>query len=210
MCENFTRIPMEEQKRILDACMEEFARHGYQQASTNAMVKKAGIPKGTLFFYFGSKKDLYLYIIDRAVARYIESIQEYAQNPPADLFDRILYYGQSRMQFALSEPDTYRLFFNAFVNSPDEIKAEVQSRYAGYAAASMQMIYSDLDRTPFRSEVQVEKVIELVYLVLEGIFSRYQSRLQALTPEQSLEWVQQLPSEVGDYFEMIKHGVYQD
>ena len=66
MPDNFTRIPIEEQERILEACITEFAQNGFTQASTNAIIKRAGIPKGTLFYFFGSKKELYLYVIDQA------------------------------------------------------------------------------------------------------------------------------------------------
>ncbi|RPJ40169.1 MAG: TetR/AcrR family transcriptional regulator, partial [Chloroflexi bacterium] len=173
MYENFTRLPQEEQERILGACIEEFAQHGFSQASTNAIIRKAGIPKGTLFLFSGSKKDLYLYVIDQAVTCYIQAFEQIASDPPADLFERLLYFGQARMQFAINEPLLYRLFFNAFTNTPDEIRAELQTRFAGYAKESMRRVYDGLDRTPFREGARVEQVVELVYLVLEGMYARY-------------------------------------
>ena len=209
MYENFTRIPPADQQRILNASIEEFAQHGYAQASTNTIVRQAGIPKGTLFFFFGSKKGLYLYALDQAIERYKSAFQEVAENPPADLFDRLLYHGRIRMEFAVREPQVYRLFYNAFVNAPDEIKAELQTRYAGYAAASMELVYKDLDRSPFRADVPVEKAVELVYLVLEGIYSRYLPRLQSLPPEQSLALIEQITGEVRQYFQMIQRGIYK-
>lgn len=209
MPDNFTRLPPEEQERILAACIAEFAEHGYRQASTNAIVKRAGIPKGTLFFYFGSKKELYLYVIDQAVARYTALFEKDAADPPADLFERLLYFGRSRMRFAISQPHLYRLFFNAFVNAPDEIRALLQSRFTDYASVSRQMLFEDLDLSPFRADAPVEQVVDLVFLVLEGIYNRYLTRWQGLGPEQSLEWVEQMTAEVRAYFELIKKGVYR-
>ena len=210
MPDNFTRLPPEEQERILAACVAEFAEHGYRQASTNAIVRRAGIPKGTLFFYFGSKKELYLYVIDQAVARYTALSEQDAADPPDDLFERLLYFGQARMRFAIGQPHLYRLFFNAFVNAPEEIRAGLQNRFSDYAAVSMQRLFQGLDRSPFRADVPVERVVDLVFLVLEGIYNRYLSRWQGLGAEQSLEWVEQMTAEVRAYFELIKKGVYRD
>jgi AcrR family transcriptional regulator len=210
MPDNFTRLPAQEQERILAACTAEFAQHGFSEASTNAIVRRAGIPKGTLFYFFGSKKELYLYVIDQAVARYAAMFRQVTGKPPGDLFERLLYFGQARLQFALREPLLYRLFFNAFIDTPAEIRAELQARFGGYTAASMQMILQDLDRAPFRAGVAVEKVLEMVFAMMEGLYARYQAQWQQMEPEQSLASIEQMTGQVREYFEMIKKGVYQD
>lgn len=48
-------------KRILNAAFREFAEKGYEDASTNRIVKNAEIGKGTLFYHFGNKENLYIY-----------------------------------------------------------------------------------------------------------------------------------------------------
>jgi AcrR family transcriptional regulator len=209
MYENFTRIPQEEQQRVLNACIEEFALHGYAEASTNAIVKNAGIPKGTLFFYFGSKKSLFLYVIDQAVASFVTTFQQQAGVLPADLFDRLLYIGRQRMQFAIQQPQLYRLLFGAFINLPPEIQAEMQVRFGGYAAASQLLLTQDLDRSRFREGVDIEKVMAMISLLLEGILSRSLAEFKRSSPEQSLTVVDQLNGEVQQYFEMIQRGVYR-
>ncbi len=52
---------------MLEVILEEFTENGCKGASTNAIVQKAGIPKGTLFYFFGSKKAMFLYALDEAV-----------------------------------------------------------------------------------------------------------------------------------------------
>ena len=46
---NFERLDAGYQQRILVACVEEFSSNGYESASTNAIVRRAGISKGSLF-----------------------------------------------------------------------------------------------------------------------------------------------------------------
>jgi TetR/AcrR family transcriptional regulator len=206
---NFERITAEDQTRILDACIEEFAQHGYALASTNAIVRRAGIPKGTLFYYFGGKKDLYLYVLDHAVTRFVEAFDRLAGELPADLFERLLYRGRTRMRFVVEHPRLYRLFFNAFLHTPDEIRAEMAPRYAAYAAASRERLLDGLDLSRFRNDIDVEKAIELVNLVLEGIANRTMPVLQRLSPQQALEVVARITAETRLYFEMLKKGMYK-
>jgi TetR/AcrR family transcriptional regulator len=210
MYENFQRIPQAEQQLILNACIEEFAQKGYEQASTNAIVQRAGIPKGTLFFFFGSKKDLYLYIIDQAVARYTQMTLERQGELPGDLFVRLLYLGRERMEFALNQPQLYKLFYNAFINSPEVIREELLKRSADYYKPSMQMLTAGLDRSHFKPMVDVDKVIDLIFLVLEGILSKSIPMLQKLQPADSLAFVEKLSDECRDYFAMIRQGVYHE
>lgn len=62
MNDNLRNIPEDKKEAILEAALEEFAIGGYENASTNKIVEKAGISKGLLFHYFGNKKGLFIYV----------------------------------------------------------------------------------------------------------------------------------------------------
>ena len=46
--------------RILDVSKQEFAAHGYQEASYNKIIQKIGISKGSMYYYFENKEDLFI------------------------------------------------------------------------------------------------------------------------------------------------------
>lgn len=209
MYEHFERIPAEEKTRILQACIGEFSRHGYRQASTNAIVQHAGIPKGTLFYYFGSKKNLYLYLMDHAVSRFLSYLPP-VETLPADLFERLMARGSLRMQFALQEPELYRLFYNLFLQSPDELRLELQSRFAGYAAASQSRLLDGLDASKLKPGVDLQQAVGLVSLVMEGVYNRYMSRFQQGGPQEALALVEQVGRECQVYFNLLQTGLYRD
>lgn len=48
--------------RILKAAVKEFASNSFKDASFNKIIREAGIGKGTLYYYFESKSDLFLTI----------------------------------------------------------------------------------------------------------------------------------------------------
>jgi AcrR family transcriptional regulator len=44
---------------IMSVALEEFARHRYQDASFNRIIKASQMAKGTMYYYFTSKEDLF-------------------------------------------------------------------------------------------------------------------------------------------------------
>lgn len=84
----FNNLKPEKQKQIINAAIKEFVRNGFEKASTNEIVKRANISKGSLFNYFNSKKDLYLYLIEYS-SKAIVNLNEEIDLSETDLFKRI-------------------------------------------------------------------------------------------------------------------------
>ncbi len=61
--ESFKRLDSEKQERIIRAAVAEFAERGYESANTNRIARSAGISVGSIFHYFDTKENLFLYIV---------------------------------------------------------------------------------------------------------------------------------------------------
>ena len=205
----FEKLSPEERDRIRNACLDEFARAGYDQASTNRMVENAGIPKGTLFFYFGSKRDLFLYLVDDCVQRYIQFLDKETGQLPSDLFERLLYIGRIKIKFSLAEPRIYQMFFQAFMHSPPELMEPLVERTRQYAAASSQLMQSNIDRSHFRKDVSSQEIMALVSYIQDGILRKYLTFIKQHSPEEALAMMDQITQEFEQYIRLIKYGVYQ-
>ncbi len=208
MIGQFEKLPPTEQQKIIKVCLEEFGDKGYARASTNTIVKNAGIPKGTLFYFFKNKKNLFLYLVDHAVNRYIEFVEAYTEDLPPDLFDRLLYMFEVRMRFAVHAPHLYRFFFRTLLKIPDELKADMQGRFKSYAAASKDQMSEGLDISRLRKGVSVDQAMELLSYFTEGLLARHTDNLAELDADQSLAYVKKLLEQGTIYFEMLKRGVY--
>ncbi len=64
MNEKFFDLKKEKQDRIINAALRAFALGGYMHASTDDIVRMAGISKGLIFHYFETKLGLYQFIYD--------------------------------------------------------------------------------------------------------------------------------------------------
>lgn len=67
MNRKFFDLKKEKQDRIINAALKIFAVQGYRHGSTDDIVKAAGISKGLLFHYFGSKLGVYGFVYDYSV-----------------------------------------------------------------------------------------------------------------------------------------------
>lgn len=58
----FAKLAPAQQEAILRAALEEFAAHGFHDASLNRVIETAGISKGSLYYYFDGKEDLFAHV----------------------------------------------------------------------------------------------------------------------------------------------------
>lgn len=82
----FNKLPDHRQNGILDAAAVEFSANGYDGASFNRIIENAGISKGSMYYYFEDKKDLYATVLARMSARYFAFIGNFELNPDAETF----------------------------------------------------------------------------------------------------------------------------
>lgn len=59
----FGKLSTASQETIVAAALNEFAIHGYTGSSLNRIITAAGISKGSLYYYFDDKADLYLHVV---------------------------------------------------------------------------------------------------------------------------------------------------
>jgi AcrR family transcriptional regulator len=69
----FANLRSAQQQAILTAALEEFAAHGFHDASLNRVIESAGISKGSMYYYFDGKEVLYAHVVrvelERMIAR---------------------------------------------------------------------------------------------------------------------------------------------
>ncbi|HEY5319472.1 MAG TPA: TetR/AcrR family transcriptional regulator [Galbitalea sp.] len=70
----FTKLPAQQQQAIVQAALDEFAAHGFHDASLNRVIDAAEISKGSMYYYFDSKEDLYAYVAHLGLARLFEQV----------------------------------------------------------------------------------------------------------------------------------------
>lgn len=149
---------------ILSAAVAEFARWGYEAASTNRMAKSAQVAKGLLFRHFGSKQDLFNAALEWACERLFPTEDEPL---PADPFARLEEFLTRRCARLAAHPveawfvARFRARLHSVLSPParriDEHYSRLRSRFR-----------EGVDTRAFRSGVEPRAAIELLAMVAEG------------------------------------------
>jgi AcrR family transcriptional regulator len=64
----------QQRRRVLDAARTVFAQHGYHGATIEAVARRAGTPRPTVYELFGNKDDLFAAAIDDAAERVVDRL----------------------------------------------------------------------------------------------------------------------------------------
>jgi AcrR family transcriptional regulator len=62
----FDKLDPEIRRRVLEAAAREFATRGFETASLNRVIEAAGISKGSFYYYFDDKADLFATVVRMA------------------------------------------------------------------------------------------------------------------------------------------------
>lgn len=72
--------PAATSRRILDAAIQVFAEKGYHETRMDDIVTRAGSSKGSVYFHFTSKQQIFLAILDLFADRLERGVKEAIQN----------------------------------------------------------------------------------------------------------------------------------
>ena len=70
----FQNLDPDKQEAILQAAGEEFAEKGFEAASINRIISRSGLSKGSVYYYFEDKADLFATVMERGTQRLMGEI----------------------------------------------------------------------------------------------------------------------------------------
>ena len=79
-------------KTLLDAGMRIFLERGYNNSGIEAILQAADVPKGSFYYYFGSKEDFGLQVLDRFAEEYHARIDEALADQTRSPLERLRRY----------------------------------------------------------------------------------------------------------------------
>lgn len=114
---------------IVDAALREFAAHGFEKATTDAVARAAGISQPYVIRLFGSKRAVFEAALERAFGAVEEAFADAAAG--AGDGDRLQAMGAAYARL-LADRTLLMMLLQAFAASGDErVKAVVRERMAG-------------------------------------------------------------------------------
>lgn len=99
---------------VLQAALEEFTSYSFEEASLNRIIKNAGISKGSFYYRYETKYDIYLHLLKEGMKKkwdFIRTELEGAQSKSQeeDIFSLFLKQTEMGLRFAHSFPQYHKL-----------------------------------------------------------------------------------------------------
>ena len=185
-------ITDERRQQILSAAAACFAEKGYHRTTMDDIVRVSGLSKGSLYWYFNSKRALFLALVERFMAQFAVGIAEanHANLPAATRLENIT---QDTIDLLQAEAGLLPLMmeFWSGIFQDDDIQAVMRAAYQSYRQELSQVIQQGVDREEFRS-VNSTEVAAMLIAAIDGLM---------------LQWLM-LPEDLGDLASAI-HTVTQ-
>ncbi|MCK8061577.1 MULTISPECIES: TetR/AcrR family transcriptional regulator [unclassified Fusibacter] len=200
----FKGFDPEKRDRIVNAALKEFSVNTFKKASTNNIVKEAGVSKGLLYHYFHSKKELYDHLETFSLTTMIDTILEHLDWAEKDIFERIKQIAIIKAGVLNKYPYMAAFTKNLFAEkSMEEIKAIIEEHSPDI---NHEIYTKGIDFSLFKEDVPPDKAIKMIQWTIE----KYgEERVAAMNlSDQALDF-DQLMKEVDEYLKVLKLAFYK-
>lgn len=157
--------------------MKEFAEHGYEKASTNRIVKEAGIGKGMLFYYFKTKQKLFDYLVDYSIDFVLNEYLGKIDETERDFIERYKLAGKLKMEIHQRNPYVFSFLGSTLVNKDFKLPEALEKQYLQLRTLGYSKIYSNIDTSLFRDDLEVERIYKMIHRFMEGYEKELLQRL---------------------------------
>ena len=202
MNEKFFALPEEKRHQIINAAIEVFSKYDYKHASTDLIAAKAGISKGSLFYYFHNKKELYLY-------HYIMDVMK-EQLPDRDIlnitdFFELLEYAARQKVKVMEQGSPYIMDFamRAFYSEKEDVSDDLRNHNFVQQDVIYQAYFSHIDASKFKDGISPHEICKMLIWMADGYL--HEARMLGQQPDMDV-----MMAEFTKWMEMFRKFVYKE
>jgi AcrR family transcriptional regulator len=192
-------VSQERKKQILDAALVVFTRQGYDRARMDDIARESGLSKGSLYWYFDSKKALFMALFEATIEELVSGMQEISSEDGSagDLIRTMA----NPLREMMGGTDLTNILFSFFLQHGQEqdVRQVISGALEGYLDLLADVIRDGMARGEFRTDLDPDHVAGAMAAAFDGL------ELQVLLwPE--LDWQTRLDQMV----EIFLSGIRQD
>lgn len=200
-------INVDEEKKIniINSAMKEFSKNTFQKASTNVIVEEAGISKGLLFHYFGSKANLYKYLEHFSIKVITEKIVDELDWEERDIFLRLKEI--SMLKFKIFQKYPYMAEFSLKVFK-DKTVEEIMHINPDFPLELYSQVYTyNIDYSLFKEDVDIKRAINIIQWTLEKYGDEFRRSIKGGNMKFNYK---EIEKEYYEYIDILKECFYKE
>ncbi|MET9295521.1 TetR/AcrR family transcriptional regulator [Streptomyces sp. NPDC003077] len=169
-------------RRLLDAATRLFAERGYDRTSVQEIVEAAGVTKGALYHYFGSKEDLLHEVYGRVLRLQQERLDRFAQ-ADAPVEQRLRDAAADVVVTTIQNLDDTKIFFRSMHHLSPEKDKQVRAERRRYHERFRALVEEGQRSGVFRDDTPADLVVDYHFGSVHHLGSWYRAD-GPLTPRQ--------------------------
>lgn len=186
---------------MINAALKVFSLNGYKHASTDDIVAEAGISKGLLFHYFGSKIGLYAFLYDYSVRFMKLELTTAVSDKMTDYFEIRKQVEFAKMQVLKNYPYMQLFLDRSATENVKEAVAAIETQQ-NVITEVYTNIMAQVDRSLFSGQTDFEKLNSMLDYTVKGLM---QERFHDTSFQPDM-----LYEETLSYLNMLKNIVYNE
>lgn len=200
--EKFLSLPIEKQNIIIDAALRAFGAKGYKKASISDIAAAAGISKAMVFHYFGTKKTLYLYLMNLCGTIIINEVNEKFDNSISDFFDRIKMSSNIEISVMKRHAAIPSFLASVYFENDEEVKDDIKAVLDSGEDFRNKIAFDGMDTSKFKEGVDLKLLMKMLMWMTDGYMKTLSDR-----PEISFDTMQE---EFNQCLDMLKNNFYKE
>ncbi|UCF79442.1 MAG: TetR/AcrR family transcriptional regulator [Candidatus Eiseniibacteriota bacterium] len=158
-------------KQILAAARVVFSRKGYHHSTLEEIARKAQLGKGTTYWYFSGKAELFLAVLEGVIDEQLLKVKQ-AASEKADCRSRIEGIAREQLEHFAKNQFLTRILSSEVVFKTQEMKRRmkrsIDERYAVYTELVEDVLREGISRREIR-RVDVKKMSHVLLSVLHSL-----------------------------------------
>ena len=200
--EKFFSLPVEKQNTIIDAALSTFSTNGYKKASASDIAAAAGISKAMVFHYFGSKKALYLYLIEFCGAMLETEINDKLDAAVTDFFERLKMISSIEISLMKKHPAILSFLTSMYFESDAEVKGDIKSILAKGEDFRNKITLEGMDTSRFKANIDEKLVMKILSWIADGYAAQ-----ASKNPDADYDALSQ---ELNNCLDLLKNSFYKE
>jgi len=166
--EDFFTLRAEKQNHIIDAALLVFGRNGYKKASIADIAARAGVAKGMITYYFGSKKNLYLYLSELCFNTINNTMEEKFDPFVTDFFDKMKMMADIKVSAMKKHPAINSFLTSVYYEKDAEVATELAAYFETGLKTREKWILQETDVSKFKDDIDPKLLDKFFVWAAEG------------------------------------------
>ncbi len=145
-------------ERLLRVATRLFARNGFEGTSVQDIVDAAGVTKGAMYHYYGSKDDLLYEVYHQLLTMQTTRLNEIVKGPGTPQ-ERLRAAAIDVVVSSLANLDDMIVFFRSLHMLPDDRQTQVRAERRAYHDQFKALVEEGMADGTFRTEVPADIVV---------------------------------------------------